>query len=191
MVPFIKDKVVILTMALKEESQGLFEKANIPVLWTGMGLISASISLTECLTKLLADKDPKDIVVLNLGTAGSRKIQPGQLVECTSFVQRGAPLKLLAPKISVVSGQRISQLPEVICGSSDQVDLGDTKNNEDFDIMDMEAYALAQVCARMKVSFSSVKYITDSSGKNVYQEWKKALPKAAEALFDFYKEFSK
>ncbi len=54
------------------------------------------------------------------------------------------------------------------------------KTTQKFDIMDMEAYAIATVCEKYKVPFYCVKYISDRSGADVVQEWKSHLQRASQ-----------
>ena len=69
-------------MALSHESQGLFEAQGLKVHYTGVGKVKATFTAAQMLEKSKPDW------VLNLGTAGSKKIKVGELVEVTQFVQR-------------------------------------------------------------------------------------------------------
>ena len=68
------------------EAQGRFEALDVPVLFTGIGKVNASHRLTRALTEArAAGRRP---LVVNFGTAGSRRYPTGTLVECRRFVQR-------------------------------------------------------------------------------------------------------
>ena len=54
------------------------------------------------------------------------------------------------------------------------------------DVIDMEAFAQAQVCKEMNVNFISVKYITDIIGQNSGEIWLDKLRDAREALKEFF-----
>lgn len=164
-------------MALKEESQGLIEqqanKLGYDVHYTGVGLINAA----EKLTSLIHQHQPQ--IILNLGTAGSKKIKVGELVEVTDFLYRGEAFANINFKIQM---QPKTNLQNVSCGSADHVDFSETTT---YDIMDMEAYSLARICKTHKIILCSVKYISDSSNANLKSEWQNNLKNGAKALTEF------
>ena len=77
-----KDDILIVC-ALEIETQGKLDNWN--VLYSGVGKVNATYKLTEGLTDY---HYAKPNLVINYGTAGSRKIKKGQIVDCTKFVQR-------------------------------------------------------------------------------------------------------
>ena len=168
---------MLIVMALKEESQGLIEtqaeKQGISVFYTGVGLLKAAEKLTSLIHQLKPQK------ILNLGTAGSKKIPVGELVEVTEYIFRGE--HFLDINFTIQDNPH-TNLKSVSCGSADHVDFSE---NTVYDIMDMEAYALARVCKSQKVDFMCVKYISDSSNINLKTEWQNNLKKSAFALADF------
>lgn len=168
---------LMILMALKQESQGLFEGEGIKVYYTGVGKVKA----TYAAVKLIELHKPK--WVLNLGTAGSKRFSVGQLVECTQFVQRDTA-DLFPQKIYKTTA--ITDLPEAICGTADFVEFAEPRVA--CDIFDMEAYALAYVCDQQKIKFNSIKYITDSSDKNVLADWSKNIEAAGKALLAQFKK---
>lgn len=175
-------KSTLYVMALPEESQGLLEKIGIVPFFTGIGQVKAAFSLT----KAIADKKP--LRIINLGTAGSFNRNPGELVECTSFVQRQSTLFM--PKSRTLhSTGRLTELPSVVCGTADFVQHA-FSGGEHYDVMDMEAYALAYVAAQSNVPFYCIKFITDHSGEDVVTEWKTNLKFAAEKLAETVKAIS-
>ena len=162
----------LIFMALPQESQGLFESAGVKVYFTGVGKVKATYSAVKLIEKL----NPEWI--LNLGTAGSKKIKIGQVVEATRFVQRD-PLFAQFPQAALKT-EALTGLPQVICGTADSVEYG--VPSVACEIFDMEAYALAYVCEQLKVKFNSIKFISDSSDENVVDQWKSNLKTASEAL---------
>lgn len=173
----------VLIMALKEESQGLFEKHNVTPYYCGIGLINAA-HLTQ---KLITEN--KAHTVINLGTAGSHKLPVGSLVECTSFVQR-VPHHFYSVKGKKITVEPSTELQTVTCGSADFIDK--VQPLVECDIMDMEAYAMAYVCQQLKVKFTSIKYITDNSDENkpggLRENWLAQLEKGSLALWEQYKK---
>ncbi len=169
----------LLVMALKEESQGLFEEAGIKPFYTGVGQVKATYSLTEAILKT------RPTSILNLGTAGSFHLNQGDCVECSAFIQRHDLIK----NKKIFAAAALTDLNKVICGTADHVQYKTSSSEAmPFDIMDMEAYALAYVADQMKIPFYSVKYITDNSDNGVFLDWKKNLRQSAEKLLEIYKQ---
>ena len=77
---------ILTVIALPEESQGVFEAENTDILYTGVGKINAAYQLTRALIERRYAGISTDLVI-NLGTAGSKKLLTGSLVLCTKFVQ--------------------------------------------------------------------------------------------------------
>ncbi len=163
----------LVVMALKVESQGLFEADGYSPLYCGVGAVKA----TYHLTKRIHDHKPQRVI--NLGTAGSHVYKKGDLVECISFIQR-RPHDFMRTNTEILSSKAITELPPAVCGSADFVE--STRPLTECDIFDMEAYALAYVCKKMNVGFHSFKYVTDSSNENLIQDWQTQLLQSAETL---------
>src|SRR5688500_20368786 len=72
----------LVVMALELEDRGFFASEGIDVLFTGGGKVNA----TYRLARRLATSRPR--LVVNFGTAGSRRHARGSLVACRSFAQR-------------------------------------------------------------------------------------------------------
>ncbi len=181
---------VALIMALPGESQGLFEKENIPVFYSGIGKVNAALTAADVIYKT------KCKVIINLGTAGSSKFKTHELVECTSFVQRDMDVSPLGFKIGetplddipseIETHPLCADLPKGVCGTGDNFETGTPKVA--CDIIDMEAYAIAKVCKKMNVQFISLKYITDGADQNAHNDWAaNMIPGAAKLLEYYYK----
>ncbi len=177
-------KQTLLVMALAEESQGLFENAGLQPLYTGLG----SINSTYSLTRAIYDLKPK--AILNLGTAGSFRLLQGKVVECSAFVQRHLVKKSFASK-KIITSHYLTELPKAVCGTADHIEQSQDPQNQNFyEIMDMEGYALAYVAQQSKIPFHAVKFISDNSGQDVFTNWKGNLPAAAKNLFQVYQEIT-
>ena len=180
----------LLVMALKEESQGLFEDSGIKPFYTGIGQVKATYSVTEAIEKTRPSS------IINLGTAGSFHLNQGECVECLAFVQRPVLLNRFDKKFvnSSVKSKKIlvpthlTDLKKVVCGTADHIqNNADSENSNSYDIMDMEAYALAYVADQKKIPFYSIKYISDNSNNDLVLDWKKNLRNSAEKLLEIYK----
>ena len=170
----------LVIMALREESQGLFEAAGYEIFYSGMGLVKSSHAITKLIEK------HKPTTVLNLGTAGSHSIKAGSIVECSAFVQRAPHSFLPIPSTKITTSPQTT-LPHVMCGSGDFVEITHPQTN--CDIFDMEAYALAYCCKEMNVRFNSIKFVTDQSNENTLQDWRQQLKHSAIALLQELKKW--
>ncbi|MEK2644457.1 5'-methylthioadenosine/S-adenosylhomocysteine nucleosidase [Bdellovibrio sp. BCCA] len=181
---------VALVMALPGESQGLFEKENIPVIYTGIGKVNASLTAMDVIHKT------KCKVMINLGTAGSSKFKTHDLVEVSTFVQRDMDISPLGFKVGetpfdpLPSGIELipyfPELPKGICGTGDSFETGAPK--VPCELVDMEGYALAKVCRKMGVQLISLKYITDGADHNAHNDWEANLVHGSKKLFEYYRK---
>jgi adenosylhomocysteine nucleosidase len=164
------------------------------ILFTGVGKINA----THVLTRYLSS-NPDITTVINYGTAGGAfGVTKGELYKCTTFVQGDIDCgnKLSeGPGItygddSSVSGVINFGTDGLICRSQDQfverVDDLDLfqhlLDGEKFNVVDMEAYALAKVCALTGKNFICYKFVSDDANENAADDWHKNVANG-EALF--------
>jgi len=148
----------LVVCALKDEFS--IKGSNYDLLYTGVGKVNAAIHLTEYLLK----KGRPEYIV-NYGTAGSKKVKVGSLVDCTKFVQRDMDVSGLGfEKYETPFEDDISK----------KIDFSDFENNplnhlltcatgDSFiattgghvgDVVDMESYALAKVCLKFDLGFA-------------------------------------
>lgn len=169
----------LLIMALRQESQNLFENMQIFPAYCGVGQLNAAYTTH----KLILERKPQH--VLNLGTAGSHTLPVGTLVECTSFVQRAPADTLTIPTKTLHTPSR-TDLPPAVCGTADFIST--SPSSFKCDVMDMEAYAMAFVCEKMQIPFTSIKYVTDQSDAKTAEDWKHNLLPGAHMLLEQYKK---
>lgn len=184
----------LVVIALELEGQGLFEREDIEVLYTGLGKVNAALSLAKKLATLRAQGALPSLVV-NFGTAGSRSFATASLVACREFVQRDmdvtglgfalgeTPFEALPAKLSFPPV--FSALPEGVCGTGDRFETGAA--GLACDVIDMEAYALAKACLAESVPFACAKYISDGADESAAGDWQASLPSAARAFMDLYR----
>ncbi len=184
---------LLFVAALKNEVEGLLEKAGAAVLYTGIGKVNATYHLTKSIYEARAQGGNFDLII-NVGTAGSPTFPTHTLVECVQFFQRDMDLRPLGFQLGEtpfdsISGEvtvekRFTELPSARCGSGDRFEIfGATVGCE---IIDMEAFALAKLCLIEKIPFASVKYVTDGSDYNAHDDWAKNIPPGAKAFEKFY-----
>jgi adenosylhomocysteine nucleosidase len=189
-----KDPVVIV-MALEIEAQGLFSARGVDVLFTGIGKVNAAYQLTRRVVEERAlGNDP---LVVNLGTAGSRKFKRGSVVACRRFAQRDMDVTGLGFSLGhtpfeddvpaeLEFPEYFRELPHGVCGSGDRFEAHSEALA--WDVIDMEAYALAKVCFREGLPFACVKYITDGADGSAGVDWQANLPVAAAEFVRLYEE---
>ena len=183
---------ILIVCALEIETQGQLEDYD--VLYTGVGKVNATLKLTRKFGKF-GSYIPYDLVI-NYGTAGSRKIKKKQLVDCTKFVQRDmdvtglgfmrgqTPFEYKIPIILDFDHVEFNPIGrKASCGSGDN--FVEDKTNYYGEVVDMEAYALAKVCYNYDVPFISFKYITDGADEQSHEDWEKNL---ADGIVEFKKK---
>ncbi len=156
------------------------------VLYTGVGKVNATLELTKVLQKAhLHYLPPMPKLVINYGTAGSRKIKKKQLVDCTKFIQRDMDVTGLGfmkgetpfesePPLIIESTSEFNPIGrKASCGSGDS--FVEDRTNYYGEVVDMEAYALAKVCYHYDIPFISFKYITDGADEQSHEDWEKNL----------------
>lgn len=181
-------------MALRSESAGVFESANVPVLYCGVGKVNAAIALTRELARYArrAQAVPR---VVNFGSAGSRRHPAGTLVACHEFVQRDMDVRGLGFELGVTPFDEapsclrfepvFTRLPAALCGSGDSFATGAV--GMDCEVIDMEAYALAKVCWRHEVPFACAKYVSDGADHAAADDWQRNRHKAADDFLGLYR----
>jgi len=198
----MNNKEILIVCALEQETQ---EELNdwLPftddpvwnVLYTGVGKVNATYKLIEHFRGFHsgpAVRHKYDLVI-NYGTAGSRELPIGELVDCTKFIQRDmnvtgmgflkgqTPFEKEVPMILDYDHVEFNPIGKKLrCGTGDNFVQDDIDNYSD--VFDMEAYALAKVCHHYKVPFISFKYITDNANETSPKDWEENL---ADGIVEF------
>ena len=184
----VMKKNILIVSALEVETQGQLEDWD--VIYTGVGKVNATMKLMSRLTDY---NYAKPDLIINYGTAGSRKIKKKTLVDCTKFVQRDMDVTGLGflrgetpfeqdPPV-IIQQQNIDFNP---IGRNATYGTGDCfvedKSQYYGEVVDMEAYALAKVCYNYDVPFISFKYITDGADEQAHEDWEANL---ADGIIEF------
>lgn len=186
---------MLVVVALRAESAGVFEAAGAPVMYCGVGKVNAAHALTRELCRYARLSEPMPWV-LNFGTAGSRRHPAGTLVECHEFVQRDMDVRELGFDLGVTpydeSPSRLcvermfNHLPAAVCGSGDS--FATAHSAMDCEVLDMEAYALAKVCRHEKARFACAKYVSDGADHAAADDWQRNAHKAADDFLALYRD---
>jgi adenosylhomocysteine nucleosidase len=184
---------VLLVMALEVEARQLLGKVASEVLLTGVGKVNAAYRLTQAIARRSAEGRRPELV-LNLGTAGSRTLITGQAITCHRFLQNDMDARGLGFELGQTPFDELAlalefpplfdDLPAGTCASADRFDTG--HQGLECDAVDMEAYALARVCALEGLRFGCVKYITDGADHAAAADWASSLPSAAASFVQLY-----
>jgi adenosylhomocysteine nucleosidase len=186
---------ILVVIALRVESSGVFEAAGVPVLYCGVGKVNAAIALSKELSRYAQQGEEMPLVV-NFGSAGSRCFAPGTLVACQEFVQRDMDVSGLGFALGVtpydeapsalVFDPVFTHLPAAVCGSGDSFATADIE--VECAVIDMEAYALAKVCWHENAAFGCVKYVTDGADHTAADDWQRNVHVAAEEFLQLFRD---
>ncbi len=180
----LTNKNSLLVFALESEAAGYFRDQDI--LFTGVGKINAGYRLL----KRIAVSRPD--IIINLGSAGSSLHKKGEVVCCTRFIQRDMDVTPLGfaryetpfyeQDIMLEYGISLPGLVQGICGTGDNFEI--QHNAEAYDVVDMEAYALAWVAKQEGIPFVCLKYISDGADGKAAGDWSVSVHQAAKALHE-------
>lgn len=172
----------LFVFALQSEAAGEF--TDCPTLITGIGKVNAAYTLTQAINK------HKPGLIINLGSAGSNVFSHGEVVCCTRFIQRDMDVTGLGYKkyetpfsetdLILQYGLMLEGLPQASCGTGDNFEMNHL--SPDYDVLDMEAYALALIAKRESVPFLCLKYISDGADGNAADDWTIQVHQAAKAF---------
>ena len=178
----VDKKYILIVCALEVETQNQLNDWN--VLYTGVGKVNATYHMTKgILDGITHGQRPR--MVINYGTAGSRKIKKKTLVDCTRFIQRDMDVTGLGfmkgetpfeKDIPIVIESNCPFNPigrNATCGTGDN--FAEDKSQYYGEVVDMEAYALAKVCHHFDTQFISFKYITDGADEQAHEDWENNL----------------
>lgn len=169
----------LLVFALESEAGREFEAFD--KIFVGVGKINATYHLLKGIEKYQPD------LIINLGTAGSTVFDRGSVICCTEFIQRDMEVTALGfqkfetpfsdDPVVLKYGIEVPCLPKGICGSGDQFET--EHQNHKYNVIEMEAFALATVAKNEKIPFLCLKYISDGADGSAVQDWNLEVKKAA------------
>lgn len=172
----------LFVFALDIEAAGEFN--HVSKLLSGSGKVNAAYELTRA----IHIQQPK--LIINLGSAGSNHFKRGEVVCCTKFIQRDmdatglgfkpyeTPFSEMDPLLNY--GIQLDGIPGGICGTGDSFETD--HRSSDYDVIDMEAYALAFVAMKEQVPFLCLKYISDGADGAAAEDWMVQVHHAAAAF---------
>lgn len=162
---------VLFTFALPAEAADVFTPYR--HLICGIGKLQAAYHLSKAIHA------NRPALIVNLGSAGSAHFPKGSLVCCNAFIQRDmdvrglgyalyeTPLSRQEPLLKY--GLSMPGLPTAVCGTGDNFEMA--HSGTQYQVVDMEAYALAYVARQEGIPFLSLKYITDGADGDAPEDW--------------------
>lgn len=175
----------LLVCALRSEIAELLDG----VLYTGIGKINAALTLERYLQHQKYQDALLPHLVVNYGSAGSKRYNTGELVQCARYLQRdmdvtalgfdlfATPFETDPPVVLEPHNDCIPLDTNVLCGSGDSFVANDA--HPECGVLDMEAYALAKVCHHHKIPFIAFKYITDGADDGARADWETNVSRGA------------
>ena len=150
--------MILVVIALEQELPGSLP-SGYKKLVTGVGKVNATIALT---TELCYNTTYTKVI--NFGSAGGSEALKGQLVGVSAVIERDMDCTPLGLPLYVSPGDEeqmiITQTKHdslFVCGTGDSFYLHGEAENKDYDIVDMESYALATVCKDYEIPFRCFK----------------------------------
>lgn len=174
---------ILLPYAIPEEKIEVnIPDAEVVYVETGIGKVNAAMRTMRAICEHQPD------LVINFGSAGTLNHKVGDIVVCNRFVDRDMRKVEIDGVISEIEFQ-YEDLPlrvttYGICNTGDSFITQGT--DIEGDVIDMEAYAEAEVCREMGIPFVSVKYVTDVVGQNSPKDWFAKLSDARHGLAEFF-----
>lgn len=177
---------VLLVAALEEETVGFPD--DVEVVHLGVGKVQAAATLAA----VLADRARPDLVV-NVGTAGGLRGQPqatvvsvGRVLQhdldvdgLSAFVGRplpGGPLVLDAGPFEV-GDATLATGDHLVLDAGARDGLATRA-----EVVDMEGYAIAAVCAAQGIAVRMLKAVSDGADEGAVDDWHATLARCSAAL---------
>ncbi|HEX5360249.1 MAG TPA: hypothetical protein VFW49_04060 [Fluviicoccus sp.] len=185
------NRPVLLVLALEQENhQHRLNPLADNVLYTGVGKVNATLALTRHLAACAEMP-----LVVNVGSAGSHCFASGEVVNVTAFVQRDMDCTAMDVPLGqtpfetakrLENGLAIEGLPSAACFTGDSF-VTEAHPVFHLEVIDMESYALAKVCAAFNAPFLCLKFITDGADGQAAEDWSQAVALSAHRLEDALK----
>ena len=158
---------IILVSASPKEHGGLKDINGVPIFQVGIGKINAASNLTE----ILWNEEP-DIVV-NFGSCGNLKdYKVGGVLEVGEIVNDFDTMGLSEnPTIRLCNtGVKCFTTDTIYDSTHERYSDSYNQSIKDCTIVDMECYALAQVCKQREIPFYSFKWVSDDGTPGTWEE---------------------
>ncbi len=166
---------IVVVVALEDELHPNNISSHIPVIYSGIGKVNASIATFKAI------KEYNPHLIINFGTVGKITPNLSGLIQIGSVIQRDMIAEPLAPRGSVPFSNKPNKFVSIsnglICGTGDSfvTQQDDWLIQNGVDVVDMELFAIASVAHEHKIDWVSYKFISDDANEFSYQEWSKQV----------------
>lgn len=172
--------MIYVLVALESELPSALP-AGYQVVYTGIGKINATYAALK--TAQRADCE----AIVNYGTAGTlAAAHAGELLQIGVLHQRDMDARPLAALGETPLESRVAAAEIRLAQGEHSLSTGDNFVTAPpeiaTDAVDMEAYAIAKVCALEGVPFSCFKFITDLADENAAEHWQANVSLGAQAF---------
>ena len=178
---------ILLVYAIPEEKIEInIPNAEVIYVETGMGKVNAAMNTMRAICEHHPD------MVISFGTAGTINHKVGDIIVCNRFIDRDLRKVTIDGIVSEIDFGRdarpcVFTNRDIVWGTCNTGDSFITENADiEGDVIDMEAFAEAEVCRKMGIPFISVKYVTDVVGQNSVKDWYDKIADAREGLTEFF-----
>ena len=174
---------ILLVYAIPEEKIEInIPNAEVIYVETGMGKVNAAMNTMRAICEHHPD------MVISFGTAGTINHKVGDIIVCNRFIDRDLRKVTIDGVISEIEFDCTDgPLTVSTFGTCNTGDSFITQGADiEGDVIDMEAYAEADVCRKMGIPFVSVKYVTDVVGQNSVKDWYGKIADARVGLKHFF-----
>jgi adenosylhomocysteine nucleosidase len=184
---------ILFVYAIPEERIEInIPNAEVIYVETGMGKVNAAMKTMRAICEYHPD------MVINYGSAGTLNHNIGDIIVCNRFIDRDLQKVTVNGVVSeivfgtdaardVLTEQRLTERAKVLWGTCNTGDSFITSGADiEGDVIDMESYAMADVCREMGIPFVAVKYVTDVVGQNSVESWQEKLADARKGLTVFF-----
>jgi len=168
----MKNSLVVI-VALEDELNQEILSSHIPIIYSGIGKINASIATFKAI------RIYNPTLIINFGTVGRITPHLSGLIQIGSVIQRDMIAEPLAPRGSVPFSKKPNKFFSIsdghICGTGDSfvTQQDDWLIQNRVDVVDMELFAIASVAHDHNIDWLSFKFISDDANESASQEWSK------------------
>lgn len=144
---------------------------GVQLIHSGVGKINAALAAREAIQTL------RPTLVVNFGTAGAVHAGAHGLLDIGRVIQRDMDAEPLAPRgvtpFAIHPPEIVASGAGVCCATGDSFVRGPDAwlHAQGVDVVDMELYAIAEVCRRAGVPWWGCKFVTDRADDNAGDDW--------------------
>lgn len=179
---------ILFAMATDQEYGEELQK-RVPPLIVGVGPVEAALGITAALASVSQTPD----LVVSLGSAGSAKLEQGNVYEISAVSYRdmdASPLgfekgvtPFLDQPATIPVDPMIEGVPNATLSTGANIVSGSDYDAIDTDLVDMESFAVVRACQTFGVGFCGLRGVSDGAEElRHFNDWADYLPAVDAAL---------